>query len=95
MKDCIEVICSRCTYRWQCGPFNQCVPKKILLHEMEYRTPAMPKVMTTTEYGVTVMKNFCCPRCNKHYLLQGEIENEIKFCPNCGQKLDWSGLCDK
>lgn len=94
MKDCIEVICSRCTYRWQCGPFNQCVPKKILLHEMEYRTPSQPEIVTTVKRNGTVIKDICCSKC-KHYFLRSEIANGIKFCPNCGQKIDWSGLCDK
>ena len=94
MKDCVEVICSRCTYRWKCGPFNQCVPKKILLHEMEYRTPFGPEVVTTVKRNGTVMKDIRCARC-KHYFHHSDIENQIGFCPNCGQNLDWSGTCDK
>lgn len=94
MKDCIEVICSRCTYRWECWPTNECIHKKLLLNEMEYRTPFQPEVVTTVKNDGTVIKDIRCSRC-KHRLLLSEVENEIRFCPNCGQKLDWSGLCVK
>lgn len=93
MKDCIVVICSRCTYRWKCGPFNDCVPKKILLNEMEYRTPHEPEIVTTVKNNLAI-KDYRCAGC-KRYFFRDEIENHIKFCPNCGQKQDWSGLCDK
>ena len=94
MEDCIEVICSRCTYRCECGPFKDCVPKKILLNEMAYRTASQPEVVTTVKDDGTVIKDIRCSKC-KHYFFHSEIENGIKFCPNCGQKLDWSVSCDK
>ena len=94
MKDCIEVICSRCTYRWECGPFKDCVPKKILLNEMSYREAIPCSVKTFVEKDGTVAKDYICSRCRWHFSSL-DVLNRANYCPNCGQKQDWSGLCDK
>ena len=94
MKDCIEAICSRCTYHWECGPFNECVPKKILLNEMSYREAIPVTIKTVVLADGTKYKDCLCSKCGKHFSLEN-IFDEVKFCPNCGQKQDWSVSCDK
>lgn len=32
--------------------------------------------------------NFKCPTCKNEYIC--EKENKVLYCPNCGQRLDWS-----
>ena len=94
MKDCIEAICSRCTYRWQCGPFNECVPKKILLNEMSYREAIPYSVKTFVVEDKVVSKDYICSRCKWHFSSL-DVLNRANYYPNCGQKLDWSVSCDK
>ena len=37
--------------------------------------------------GQLVYDTWICPYCEKHY----EVDyDDYEFCPNCGQKLDWS-----
>lgn len=39
--------------------------------------------------GHLVYDTWICPCCGKHY----EVDyDDYDFCPNCGQKLDWSGM---
>ena len=88
MKDCIEAICSRCTYRWQCGPFNECVPKKILLNEMSYREAIPYSVKTFVVEDKVVSKDYICSRCKWHFSSL-DVLNRANYYPNYGQKLDW------
>ena len=76
MKDCIEAICSRCTYRWQCGPFNECVPKKILLNEMSYREAIPVTIKTVVLADGTKYKDCLCSKCGKHFSLENIFDEE-------------------
>lgn len=39
--------------------------------------------------GNLVYDTWICPNCNEHY----EVDyDDYDFCPECGQKLDWSEL---
>lgn len=39
--------------------------------------------------GELVYDMYDCPNCGKHYELDYE---QYDYCPNCGQKLDWTVL---
>lgn len=39
------------------------------------------------ESGNMMYDTWICPNCDKHYELDYE---EYDYCPNCGQRIDWS-----
>lgn len=64
---------------------------------------ASPDVCTQNENKETPMKveitsgfgdMFECPKCNKVISFE-EVDFDFKYCPNCGQKLDWSDKNEK
>ena len=44
------------------------------------------------EDGVIIYDIWICPRCGKHYELEYDYYD---FCPNCGQRIDWSNKDDE
>ena len=39
--------------------------------------------------GELVYDTWICPNCGKHY----EVDyDDYKYCPECGQRLDWEGM---
>lgn len=40
------------------------------------------------ENGNLIYDTWICPSCEEEYEVDYE---EYKFCPNCGQRIDWSG----
>lgn len=52
-------------------------PKKII------ETPAFQSYYSAGDESETL-----CPSCENEL----EIENQIKYCHDCGQKLDWEGI---
>ena len=41
--------------------------------------------------GELIIDMYTCPNCEKNYELECE---EYDYCPNCGQKIDWSEVED-
>ena len=89
MEDCIEVICSRCTYRCECGPFKDCVPKKILQKLVSKDVPE--KVIFERQVGYIsghITDLSICPNCG--VIFSKEVEKiQPEYCPKCGQHLIW------
>lgn len=43
--------------------------------------------------GELVYDTAVCPNCNEHFEIDN-ISNYHKYCPECGQRLDWGDLDD-
>lgn len=56
----------------------------IAIEALEKQLPAKADIMDYTLGDI----NFRCPICKSEYIC--EKEHEHFYCPNCGQKLDWS-----
>ena len=41
-------------------------------------------------FGKTFIDDFRCPTCNSEKVCIAEYDIRHDYCPNCGQKLDWS-----
>jgi hypothetical protein len=72
---------------------DECVHKgwtfKSILEAREARTPKRPDIWGDGYAdGKMVYDMFDCPGCGKSY----ELENRTDYCPDCGQRLDWSGF---
>lgn len=58
----------------------------LLWHLLDKETPKKPIDVESGPCGDLML---CCPTCNRH---MSDIKNahpNIKFCPSCGQALDW------
>ena len=56
----------------------------LTIEAMEKQLPKKVTVMDCTLRDI----NFRCPACKSEYICEKEYEHF--YCPNCGQKLDWS-----
>lgn len=57
----------------------------------EYITPKIPMLEGDgyDNNGNLIYDIWICPKCDKKYEIEYE---EYKFCPNCGQAIDWNGV---
>lgn len=55
-----------------------------MLYPTDKETPAKP--WTDNEEWS------CCPRCNGSFSLFDGLGKKNKYCGNCGQRIDWSGV---
>lgn len=64
---------------------SQCAKLLEQMHEPKERdTAKKPNIMGRILGDI----NFKCPTCKNEYIC--EKENEPLYCPNCGQKIEWS-----
>ena len=87
-----KTICSECNMHNNCH-----IPAKryvdILQELVDKATPTKPNIYGDgyDEQGELIYDMYDCPRCGKSY----EIDYEkYKYCPNCGQAIDWSDKYD-
>lgn len=52
---------------------------------VDKETPVKPIVEDARKFGYSYGHSYICPECNKVY-----VNVKHNYCPNCGQKLDWS-----
>jgi Zn finger protein HypA/HybF involved in hydrogenase expression len=54
------------------------------------QTPETPELWGDGEYdGELVIDSWNCPNCHETYELETE---QYKFCPNCGQAINWKDI---
>jgi len=60
----------------------------VAIEALEKRVMKKPTFEADGYYnGELVYETWICPSCDERY----EVENDdYKFCPNCGQAIDWS-----
>ena len=59
--------------------------------QMEYRKPKKPIVTLTQYFGIPSLTVVSCPTCIRT-LEANRSENKDKFCPSCGQAIDWTDV---
>ena len=61
---------------------------------MEYRNPKKPVVVTAFNFKNPYMSRLVvanCPTCGRRLRTKIVRKND-KFCPSCGQAIDWTGI---
>lgn len=63
---------------------------EMIVNALEKQVVKKPHLWGDGYYnGELIIDMYDCPNCEKSYELECE---EYDYCPNCGQKLDWSGI---
>jgi len=61
----------------------------LILNALQKQNPQKPNIEGegVDKNGDIIYDTWACPECEKRY----EIEyDDYKFCPGCGQKIDWN-----
>ena len=71
---------------------NMCTAEEmnIVIEALKSQTPKRPDYEGDgyDENGYLIYDTWICPSCEEKY----EVDYEkYKYCPNCGQRIDWSG----
>lgn len=69
---------------------SQYATRKAVQFAIDKQIPQVPHIWGDGYAdGELVYDMYDCPNCGKHYELDYE---QYDYCPNCGQKLDWTVL---
>ncbi len=80
---CIPQLCNDgCMYKYTKCAFS------LAIHALEKQTPKKPTYDGDgyAPDGTFVWDEWLCPCCGERY----EVDYDYDYCPNCGQRLDWS-----
>ena len=85
----LEDKCAECKMgRFVCdilNQYNKCAKLLEQMHELKERdTAKKPNIMDYILGDI----NFKCPTCKREYICEKGCEHF--YCPNCGQKIEWS-----
>ncbi len=87
LENCIRT--NKCPFSLAIKALEKQIPKKV-------NTPpcnTCEKELCDCEckhFAVSYRDNYRCPTCNSNRVYISEYEFRHDYCPNCGQKLDWS-----
>ena len=87
-QEALEIMCHRCVNHEACQGTG-CSPKKDIKKLVDKATPKKPfyEADGYDENGELIYDTWICPNCNHYY----EVDyDDYDYCPNCGQRLDWS-----
>lgn len=87
-QEALEIMCHRCVNHEACQGTG-CTPKKDIKKLVDKATPKKPfyEADGYDENGELIYDTWICPNCNHYY----EVDyDDYDYCPNCGQRLDWS-----
>lgn len=94
-KKALDIMINTCYYQAPyCFIGNYSKEIKAIKHDLnkfekltKKEIPVKPIAHHYEEVGEKPYIKYSCPKCNSKYQL---IENIGKYCPYCGQRLDWS-----
>ena len=89
-EDCNEKLCDNCNLCYAQGNVGEHIKSiEIAIHALEKQIPKKP-IYERDGYapdGTFVFNIWICPCCRTRY----EVDyDDYDYCPNCGQKIDWS-----
>ena len=88
-EDCNDQLCDNCDLCYMQGTTGEHITAiGIAIQALEKQIPKKP-VYEGDGYsdGHLVYDTWICPLCEKRY----EVDyDDYDYCPNCGQKIDWS-----
>ena len=89
-EDCNEKLCDNCNLCYAQGNVGEHIKSiEIAIQALEKQIPKKPTYEGDgyAPDGTFVFDEWLCPCCGKRY----EVDyDDYDYCPNCGQKLDWS-----
>ena len=89
-EDCNEKLCDNCNLCYAQGNVGEHIESiEIAIQSLEKQIPKKPTYEGDgyAPDGTFVWDEWLCPCCGKRY----EVDyDDYDYCPNCGQKIDWS-----
>ena len=89
-EDCNDQLCDNCNLCYAQGNVGEHIKSiEIAIQALEKRIPKKPTYEGDgyAPDGTFVWDEWLCPCCGKRY----EVDyDDYDYCPNCGQKIDWS-----
>ena len=83
-EDCNEKLCDNCDLCYMQGNAGEHIKSiEIAIQALEKQIPNKLKEHTQSQYG-------CIPVCGVCNGIMDLMQGDLNYCPNCGQKLDWS-----
>lgn len=86
----IQEIIESIIYSFTCN--NDSIPitqddLQTIIETLEKQIPCKPYNFSLESY-----KGGCVPVCGKCNGIMGLMQGELNYCPNCGQKIEWSDV---
>ena len=89
-EDCNDELCDSCNLCYAQGTTGEHIKSiEIAIQSLEKQIPKKPTYEGDgyAPDGTFVFDEWLCPCCGKRY----EVDyDDYDYCPNCGQKIDWS-----